>query len=331
MKKRFLAFVLAVLTVLPLLACAVSENIPVPTEAPTDSPTDVPTDAPTFESEPNTIETEPETVTDTETVADTEAPGVMQRPDVLDPDKTYNILFIGNSCTSVNDIPNTLFPRIARSVGYNVYVERVIKGGWYLDGHADPTDEAGKLVDKALAKRKWDFVVIQEQVRCFVEDPVRFYDGTRALVEKIRENGATPILYSTWSYNDGHSYMDKHNLTYADKTYKIAAACEAISRELDIDVAYVGLAFLKFREQMGYVDALYNSDKVHSSITGSNLAALIIFSVMFNFDPMADDCIMWKPPIYKDIFRELASEIAFGEISIPDSFRTDSNGLTNKK
>ena len=316
MKKRWICLLLLLCLLLP--SCTPASDTQ---EQPTNS---------TAQPEED-LQTQTETESETETVTDTDAPGVMQRPDVLDTDKTYNILFIGNSCTSTNNMTNSLFTRIARSAGYKVYVERVVKGGWYLDGHADPTDDAGKLVAKALAERKWDFVVIQEQVRCFVEDPVRFYDGARALVEKIRENGATPILYSTWSYNDGHSYMDKHNLTYTDKTYKIAAACEAISRELDISVAYVGLAFLKFREQIGCVDNLYNSDKVHSSTTGSNLAALIIFSVMFNFDPMADDSVTWKPPIYRDVFRGIASEVAFGEISIPAEFKTDSEGLTKKK
>ena len=115
---------------------------------------------------------------------------------VLDKSKEYSVLFIGNSYTIHNSL-HTLFKNVASSAGYKVNTTAVLKSSWYLAYHADENDVNGKLVDAALKANKYDFVVMQEQSTCPVLNPGKFYDGARALVAKVRANGATPIFYET--------------------------------------------------------------------------------------------------------------------------------------
>ncbi len=64
-------------------------------------------------------------------------------------DKTYRILFIGNSYTYYNDMPTTLFCAFARTAGYTVEVTAITKGAHKLSQFADPLDTYGAQVEAA--------------------------------------------------------------------------------------------------------------------------------------------------------------------------------------
>ena len=195
----------------------------------------------------------------------------------------YNILFIGNSYTYFNDMPTAMFKKIAEAAGYDVNVTSITKGGWTLGKHADANDECGGAVDAALANNKYDYVVIQEQSLRPAVSPELFFEGVRALVKKIRANGAVPLLYSTWGRKEGSAKLTELSLTNKTMTEKIADASRSIANELDIAVAYVGLAFYDVCNTNPCIE-LYNADMSHPSESGSFLAALTIFSKMFDFD-----------------------------------------------
>ena len=248
----------------------------------------------------------------------------------IDKNKTYEILFIGNSCTSVNNLP-LLLSNIADKDGYDVNFTSVLKGGWYLDGHADSKDESGAKVDAQLKAKKWDYVVFQEQIKCFIDDPARFYDGARALVKKIRDNGAVPILYSTWAYAEGNSYFEQRKISYDDMAWRAAACCEAISRELEIEVAYAGLAIRDLYVNHGDIIDPYKSDLVHSNEVGTYIAALTVYSVIFNIDPT--ETAYSKPfytTKYPDIVKNAVRDVTAKEVVIPYEYKTESKNVTKK-
>jgi hypothetical protein len=70
---------------------------------------------------------------------------------------TQHILFIGNSYTSVNDLPGT-FVRLACSDGHKVETAMSAEGGWKLADHA----ASSKTLD-LIKRQKWDWVILQEQ------------------------------------------------------------------------------------------------------------------------------------------------------------------------
>ena len=138
--------------------------------------------------------------------------------------KPYNILFIGNSYTYFNKMPTEYFNKIAESAGITVNVESVTRGGWTLLKHASEEFEEGAKITSLLKENSYDYVVLQEQSFRPAVDPKRFFDGARALNEKIKANGATPFLYATWGRGEGCADLDKHSLTNKIMTEKLSAA-----------------------------------------------------------------------------------------------------------
>ena len=191
--------------------------------------------------------------------------------------KKYRILFIGNSYTYFNDMPKSIFEVIAKEAGVDVEVESVVKGGWTLEKHADPAGETGDIVEQKLSGEPYDYVILQEQSLYPAISQERFFDAVRKLVLRIKNNGAQPVLYSTWGRKCGSVKLEEINMTNESMTYAVARSYRAIGEELHIPVAYVGLAFFDAGEKV----ELYHEDKTHPSPEGSYLAALTLFLRMF--------------------------------------------------
>ena len=73
--------------------------------------------------------------------------------------KSYKILFIGNSYTYVNNLP-AIFGEIAKEAGYNMHIAAVTNGGWTLEKHATVTDVYGAAVDAVLKGERYDYVTL---------------------------------------------------------------------------------------------------------------------------------------------------------------------------
>ncbi len=194
----------------------------------------------------------------------------------------FNILFIGNSHTFVNNIPE-IFKNIANSAGIELNVAAVTNGGWSLERHASFDDPYGSAIDAVLKGRKFDFVVLQEQSIRPAAEPDKFRAAVGILLEKIKENGASPYLYCTWGLKTGNAILEKHGWTTESMTEKVAESVDAVGNELGIPVAHVGKAFLDVSTNHGEIE-LYAPDLLHASKYGSFLAALTIFAKIFNRD-----------------------------------------------
>src|SRR5438045_1542031 len=101
------------------------------------------------------------------------------------------VLFVGNSYTSVNDLPGT-FAKLARSGGHNVETGMAAEGGWSLSDHA-----ASSETMKRLTSTHWDEVVLQEQSEIPSLKPLReteMFPAARQLVSAVRQSGAQPVF-----------------------------------------------------------------------------------------------------------------------------------------
>lgn len=300
MKKTLSLFlcVLMLAVLCSLAACNSEKNTA--TEAPTDisaaQPTDAPTDAPT--SKPT------------------------DRPS--DERQELNVLFIGNSYTYYNNMSTTFFRGMVTKHGYKVYVDTILSGGYTLEAFANPADEFGAKVAKALDPAnvgKYDYVVLQEQSMRPALDNRRdqFFGAVRKLCAKIRAIGAEPVLYSTWGRKEGSE--DLGDMTNESMTWRLAAAYDAIAKELDIKVAHVGLAFFDVVQNNKDIE-LYDPDMTHPSPLGSYLAAATIFSTIFgspsaevtDYDPKIEESV-------KAILDEAARAAVFETPEIPEEYR----------
>ncbi|MGM9643289.1 MAG: DUF4886 domain-containing protein, partial [Eubacteriales bacterium] len=248
---------------------------------------------------------------------------------VLDKSKKYSFLFIGNSYTHYNNMPESIFAEILRSAGYNASVTMITKGGWFLMDSAKSTDEVGAKVDAAFKARNFDFVIMQEQSTRPAAAPEKFYTGVRNLTEKVIADGATPILYGTWGRKTGHSVLADNGWTNESMTWKIAAAYEAIGAELGIDVAQTGFAFYDIYTNHSEIE-IYDSDKTHPSAIGSYLAAMTIFAKITGVDPTT---VAYNAGMSADvaaIIKEAARKAVFEAPEIPAEYKTSSVGVEYK-
>lgn len=260
----------------------------------------------------------PATTEPSETIKQEEEPEV----------KEVSILFIGNSLTYYNDMPTKIFKKMVEEAGYDAKVFAVTKGGHYLSKFADPEDTYGAQVEAALTgNRKYDYVILQDYSTrpASIEVP-EFYAAVRNLAARIRETGATPILYSTWGYKAGNETLREKGWTNEIMTWRVAAAYQAIGTELEIDVAYAGLAFYDVYTGDSGIE-LYNDDRFHPAYAGSYLAAATLFAKIFNEDPTELTFRGSQPEEHAQILLEAARKAVFETPEIPSQYLRSSVGV----
>lgn len=320
MRIRCIALLLLAALMLPAVGCAAGQT-PSDTSPDTTAPETTAEAASPAETEPAT---EPETIPETEapeTEPETEAETEPESTE-LDKDKSYSILFIGNSYTYFANMPARYFGEIMKAAGYQVRVIGLTKGGWTLLKSSDPQDEIGSKVESMLANRAFDFVVLQEQSMTPALNPKAFYTAAQRLDEKIRKNGATPILYATWGRKQGSGDLTDYGLTPETMTWKLAAAYETMGKELDIPVAHVGLAFWDMTQNQENVN-LYDPDLSHPSQAGSYLAALTIFARITGIDPTTVEYDGGMSAEVNALLKEAARKAVFETPEIPEEYMAE--------
>jgi len=191
-----------------------------------------------------------------------------------------HVLFIGNSYTSVNDLPTT-FAKLARSGGHRVETGRDTVDGSTLAEHA-----ASVATATALAGARWDIVVLQEQSEIPSVDQLRrsqMYPAARTLIEQVRHSGAHPMLFMTWGHRDG--WPQNGLVGYGAMQAAISDGYLAIGKEEGVEVAPVGAAWqLLAAEQAN--PPLWQDDGSHPTIEGTYLAACVFYATIFRKSPV---------------------------------------------
>ena len=180
------------------------------------------------------------------------------------------VLFVGNSYTYYNEMPQAAFTELATAAGFEVEVTAVTQGGYKLCQFADPENEHGKRLRDAIAGKHFDCAVLQEQSMNPVKDERQFFAGIEGAKKLISADRF--ILYATWGRNDGSPDLVDLGLTREEMTEKLSAAYNRAGEHYGMAVAEVGKAFLAQPDK----DALYDPDMTHPSAVGSEIAARII-------------------------------------------------------
>ena len=178
-------------------------------------------------------------------------------------------LFIGNSFTYFNDMPN-LFSLIANDAGFDVSVTSVTKGGWYLSRYADPEDEMGKALRAAYPRQKWDYIVLQDQSFNPAADQAGFLRAVHDL-RQLMPDGRF-VFYQTWAYESDSAKLEGVGYTYEQMRDALREAYQQAALETSGICVPVGDGFSLFRERYPRF-SLYQPDSFHPNLTGSYLAA----------------------------------------------------------
>lgn len=202
------------------------------------------------------------------------------------------VLFIGNSYTSVNDLPN-MVKDLACSGGYNLSVASSTPGGYRFLNHAGNTDTL-----TAIDSQQWDYVILQNQSQVPGWKPadVTTYSTPYAgiLVDAISANnpGTQIIYYVTWGRENG----DTVNCGYYSNVCTFTGHTAALLEGYTLYQTATGGTLAKTGTAWEAVvddgsapfdsGELWQSDGSHPELLGSYLTATTIYATLFNESPV---------------------------------------------
>lgn len=179
------------------------------------------------------------------------------------------VLFIGNSLTYANDLP-AIVEALAEASNQKRFVYQMIAfPDFGLEEHWQQGDAR-----KAIAKNKWDVVVLQQGPSGLEESRQILLKYTRLFEKEIRASGAKTAMYMVWPSQARFGDFDR-----VVESYKLAAD------EVKAILLPAGQAWREAWKRDAKL-ALYSPDKFHPSATGSYLAALVMYEKLFGKSPL---------------------------------------------
>ena len=183
---------------------------------------------------------------------------------VKDAQGTIRVLWIGNSYTSYNDLPNRV-GKLAKAGGQSSLVqERETPGGCTLENHW----KNGRALTK-LRAREWDFVVLQEHSQLPLKNSTPMFEYAKKFDNEIQKQGAKTLLYLPWPLANAPQNQEKLTKLHQD-----------LATEIKARVAPVGIAWANALAA-DKPPTLYLSDKVHPTRAGSYLAACVFYATIY--------------------------------------------------
>lgn len=185
------------------------------------------------------------------------------------PADPLRVLFIGNSLTAAHGLP-AMVQALAKADGQRpLVVQSVVVGGFSLEDHWARGDAR-----RAIARGKWDVVVLQQGPSALEESRTQLIRDAKRFGELIRRAGAKPALYMVWPSTQRAEDFDR-----VCESYRLAAA------EVDGLLFPVGEAW-RAAWRLDPRLELYSPDGLHPTSAGSYLAALVIYEKLYNRTPI---------------------------------------------
>ena len=200
--------------------------------------------------------------------------------------QSKHVLFIGNSYTQVNNLPQ-MVADAAASMGDTLIYEANTPGGCTFSQHC--TNQSMTFIRQG----GWDAVVLQEQSQLpsFPQSQVEneCFPYAQHLVDSVYAHGwcTEPMFYMTWGRENG----DQQNAqffpvlgTYEGMDSMLCLRYMQMASDNDASVCPVGRVWRYLREDHGEI-SLYQSDGSHPSVAGSYAAACAFYTMLFHRNP----------------------------------------------
>ncbi len=186
----------------------------------------------------------------------------------MDSKAATKILFIGNSFTARNNLPD-LVAQLAAARGQQLQHQLIQTGGASLRMHWNKGE-----AQRAIEQTRYDYVVLQEQSTLPLKNPQRFHENVRLFDQAIKAAGAKTALYLTWARQNA-----------PETQAAITDAYTAIGEELGARIIPAGIAWENFLRKQPSLP-LHDKDQSHPALAGSYLAACVFFAVLFGETPV---------------------------------------------
>lgn len=207
---------------------------------------------------------------------------------VLAQDST-SILFIGNSYTYFNNMPEIL-SEIAQSFGSTVFHNSQTPGGTTFSGHA------GNIATyTAMNSEDWEYVVLQGQS----QEPSFPYgqvnSQTLPFAVQLADSAQSistcsqAMFFMTWGRQNGDPQWDSIN-TFDKMNERLKLAYLRFADSSNASVSPVGVVWKYVRDNHPSIN-LYTGDGSHPSYAGSYLAACTFYASVFHSSPVGSTFI----------------------------------------
>jgi hypothetical protein len=248
------------------------------------------------------------------------------------------VLFVGNSYTAANNLPQMLSD-LASSKGDSVVYASNVPGGYTFQLHSSDVITLG-----LIQSQPWDYVVLQEQSQrpSFPQSQVavEVYPYARQLDSLIRLNNpcTETVFYMTW----GRKYGDASNCavwppvcTYAGMQEQLRQSYLQMANDNAALVAPCGLAW---QHSVG-IDSSINlwvSDNSHPSVEGTYLNACVFYATLFRQTPVGASFTAGLSSNVATHLQQVAHQTVFdsltvwniGDFDAKADFLMQPNGLT---
>ena len=200
---------------------------------------------------------------------------------------TKRTLFLGNSYTATNNLPQ-MIDNVANSTGDDLIYDSYTPGGYTFMGHSTNATSLNKI-----AQGNWDFVVLQEQSQLpsFPDSQVenQVYPYAQQLNNLINQQNpcAETVFYMTWGRKNG----DASNCanwppvcTYTGMDDLLNERYRFMAEDNNAILSPVGAVWRYIRENYPTIE-LYSGDGSHPSVAGTYAAACSFYATLFRKNP----------------------------------------------
>jgi hypothetical protein len=196
---------------------------------------------------------------------------------------TRQVLFLGNSYTAVNNLPQ-LVHDVALSAGDTMVFDSNAPGGYQLINHSLDSVSLNKILAGG-----WDYVILQGQSQEPIVATSQFTSGASALFNLIKQSNpcAVAMPYMTWGRKNG----DAANCpffpvmcTYQGMDTTLRMRYLTMTASINGEVSPVSVVWNYLRQNYPNIE-LYQADESHPSAAGSYAAACSFYASIFKKDP----------------------------------------------
>ncbi len=232
--------------------------------------------------------------------------------------QTKSVLFIGNSYTSVNNLPVTV-QQLALSKGDSLFVDSSTPGGYTFLQHTTNATTLSKI-----AQQPWDFVVLQEQSQMPSFPPSQVQTDVYPYATKLdslihaNDSCTETMFYMTWGKKNG----DASNCagypilcTFWGVQQRLRESYLEMGQMNHATVAPVGMAWKKIVGDSLSFD-LFQADESHPTVYGTYLTACVFYAMLYQKSPVGATFYSTIPDTTAILLQQTADAIVFDSLSL---------------
>lgn len=226
-------------------------------------------------------------------------------------------LFVGNSYTSVNNLPQTVY-QLALSAGDTLIYDSSAPGGCTFAQHLNLAATTSRITAGG-----WDFVVLQEQSQ-YPSFPIEQVEAevfpyAAQLSDLIRANNpeGEVVFYMTWGRKNGDAYNCPNYpplCTYEGMDSLLYHRYLMMAELNNAAVSPVGAVWHYLRDNHPEIE-LYDPDESHPSKAGTYAAAATFYTILFKKNPTRITDNQTLDADVAQVIREAAETVAFDSLA----------------